>query len=226
MDRKGEKKGLHGGVIGCNVLAPNFTKTKSILPFTCFVQNAIYKESNSNSLNDSFSKTKKLPKYNSQFSILNSQFSLFYNYYKYQPITQSPFNLHPSLPPSRPSPKMYTAVLLAVIPFLLWLLKNANHLLYETAQLGSKRFALPPGNLGWPFIGNMWSFLRAFKSPYPDSFMDSFLSRSLSLSLSLSFFLSLFICTYGVYKFCYTNNTRNGSSFLFNKKNTFLFLFQ
>uniref|UniRef100_A0A0A0KD08 Uncharacterized protein n=1 Tax=Cucumis sativus TaxID=3659 RepID=A0A0A0KD08_CUCSA len=72
---------------------------------------------------------------------------------------------------------MYTAVLLAVIPFLLWLLKNANHLLYETAQLGSKRFALPPGNLGWPFIGNMWSFLRAFKSPYPDSFMDSFLSR-------------------------------------------------
>ncbi|XP_050948069.1 ent-kaurenoic acid oxidase 1-like [Cucumis melo] len=72
---------------------------------------------------------------------------------------------------------MYTAVLVVVIAVLFWIFKNANHWLYETALLGSKRFALPPGDLGWPFIGNMWSFLRAFKSPYPDSFMDSIISR-------------------------------------------------
>ncbi|XP_038907052.1 ent-kaurenoic acid oxidase 2-like [Benincasa hispida] len=72
---------------------------------------------------------------------------------------------------------MFMAVLVAVLVVAVWVLKNANHWVHETARLGSKRFALPPGDLGWPFIGNMWSFLRAFKSPYPDSFIDSFLSR-------------------------------------------------
>eukprot|EP00252_Welwitschia_mirabilis_P025591 TRINITY_DN806_c0_g1_i1.p1 TRINITY_DN806_c0_g1~~TRINITY_DN806_c0_g1_i1.p1 ORF type:complete len:405 (+),score=58.17 TRINITY_DN806_c0_g1_i1:38-1252(+) len=36
---------------------------------------------------------------------------------------------------------------------------------------------LPPGDLGWPFIGNMLTFLRAFKSGNPDDFILSFVSR-------------------------------------------------
>ncbi|KAG6511492.1 hypothetical protein ZIOFF_029560 [Zingiber officinale] len=47
------------------------------------------------------------------------------------------------------------------------------------------RSQLPPGDMGWPFVGNMLAFLRAFKSSDPDDFVASFSRRS-SLSLSLS----------------------------------------
>lgn len=57
-----------------------------------------------------------------------------------------------------------------------WILKKVNWWLYE-AQLGEKQYSLPPGDLGWPFIGNMWSFLRAFKSSDPDSFMRTFINK-------------------------------------------------
>ncbi|XP_043695007.1 ent-kaurenoic acid oxidase 2-like [Telopea speciosissima] len=59
---------------------------------------------------------------------------------------------------------------------LFGLIKNVNVWLYET-KLGEKRFNLPPGDLGWPFIGNMWTFLRAFKSNDPDSFFVSYYNR-------------------------------------------------
>lgn len=65
-----------------------------------------------------------------------------------------------------------------------WMLKNVNGWFYES-KLGEKKYLLPPGDLGLPFIGNMWSFLRAFKSSDPDTFISSFVSRS-HLSLSLS----------------------------------------
>ncbi|PON56718.1 Cytochrome P450 [Parasponia andersonii] len=65
---------------------------------------------------------------------------------------------------------------LGSVVVLRWLLKNVNWWLYET-KLGEKQFFLPPGDLGWPFLGNMWSFLRAFKSSDPDSFISSFVSR-------------------------------------------------
>ncbi|KAJ4710266.1 Cytochrome P450 family ent-kaurenoic acid oxidase [Melia azedarach] len=64
----------------------------------------------------------------------------------------------------------------ATSTFLKWVLKRANSWIYET-KLGQKKYSLPPGDLGWPFIGNMWSFLGAFKSPHPDSFMNSFVTR-------------------------------------------------
>ncbi|KAL9380213.1 hypothetical protein Peur_028695 [Populus x canadensis] len=57
-----------------------------------------------------------------------------------------------------------------------WILKRVNWWLYE-AKLGEKKDSLPPGDLGWPFIGNMWSFLIAFKSSDPDSFIRSFVNR-------------------------------------------------
>jgi len=77
-----------------------------------------------------------------------------------------------------------------------WILKKVNWWLYE-AQLGEKQYSLPPGDLGWPFIGNMWSFLRAFKSSDPDSFMRTFINKytaNFSLSFSTSFsFLFMYI---------------------------------
>ncbi|KAJ4710289.1 Cytochrome P450 family ent-kaurenoic acid oxidase [Melia azedarach] len=64
----------------------------------------------------------------------------------------------------------------ATSTFLKRVLKRANSWIYET-KLGQKKHSLPPGDLGWPLIGNMWSFLGAFKSPHPDSFMNSFVTR-------------------------------------------------
>ncbi|KAE9599198.1 hypothetical protein Lal_00043891 [Lupinus albus] len=57
-----------------------------------------------------------------------------------------------------------------------YLLKNLNWWLYES-KLGAKQYSLPPGDFGWPLIGNMWSFLRAFKSTNPNSFADSYIAR-------------------------------------------------
>ncbi|XWS74697.1 hypothetical protein CRYUN_Cryun01aG0020200 [Craigia yunnanensis] len=74
---------------------------------------------------------------------------------------------------------MWMVVLLATwagFAFVKWILERVNCWVYET-QLGNKQYSLPPGDLGWPFIGNMWSFLRAFRSNDPDSFIRSFVSR-------------------------------------------------
>lgn len=64
-----------------------------------------------------------------------------------------------------------------------WLLKSANQWYYES-RLGREQYPLPPGDMGWPLIGNMWSFLFAFKYGDP----DSFISNMVAISLSLSFF--------------------------------------
>ncbi|KAL8542561.1 hypothetical protein ACS0TY_003437 [Phlomoides rotata] len=59
---------------------------------------------------------------------------------------------------------------------LKWVLRNANCWYYE-GKLGDTRYQLPPGDMGWPFIGNMWSFLRAFKNSKPESFISTFVKR-------------------------------------------------
>ncbi|MBA0667084.1 hypothetical protein Goklo_000208 [Gossypium klotzschianum] len=73
-------------------------------------------------------------------------------------------------------PMWMMIAVLAILGGLKWVLRRVNWWVYET-ELGDKRHALPPGDLGWPFIGNMWSFLRAFRSNDPDSFIGSFVSR-------------------------------------------------
>lgn len=66
--------------------------------------------------------------------------------------------------------------ILAAVVVLKVVVGKANSWLYEW-KLGEKRKKLPPGHLGLPFLGNMWSFLRAFKSSHPDSFLSSFYTR-------------------------------------------------
>ncbi|KAJ0112442.1 hypothetical protein Patl1_03456 [Pistacia atlantica] len=59
---------------------------------------------------------------------------------------------------------------------MFWLVKRANEWFF-TRKLGNKQYLLPPGDMGWPLIGNMWSFLFAFKYGDPDSFISSFVNR-------------------------------------------------
>ncbi|CAN1128493.1 Ent-kaurenoic acid oxidase 1 [Linum perenne] len=70
------------------------------------------------------------------------------------------------------------AVVVVVIVSLKWSAKRLNVWWYE-AELPEEeiRQRLPPGDYGFPIIGNMWSFLSAFKSDDPDSFLRTFISR-------------------------------------------------
>ena len=68
--------------------------------------------------------------------------------------------------------------LVAVYGFL----KTVNEWFY-VRRLGKKRHLLPPGDMGWPFMGTQLSFLKAFKSKNPDSFISNFAARFVSLYL-------------------------------------------
>ncbi|KAL9447423.1 hypothetical protein AB3S75_014985 [Citrus x aurantiifolia] len=48
---------------------------------------------------------------------------------------------------------------------------------YHVSKLGEKRHFLPPGDMGWPLLGNMPSFLRAYRSDNPETFIDSIVER-------------------------------------------------
>ncbi|KAG4184888.1 hypothetical protein ERO13_A09G198700v2 [Gossypium hirsutum] len=45
-------------------------------------------------------------------------------------------------------------------------------------RLGQQQLkSLPPGDMGWPLIGNTWSFIRAYKSQNPESFINNLKKR-------------------------------------------------
>ncbi|KAM6588541.1 hypothetical protein CsatA_011146 [Cannabis sativa] len=57
------------------------------------------------------------------------------------------------------------------------LIKRANEWYHISMVSRRIQCSLPPGDMGWPFIGNMCSFLIAFKFGHPDSFISNFISR-------------------------------------------------
>ena len=86
-------------------------------------------------------------------------------------------------------PLMLAAAIFGGLMVLRWLLKNVNWWIHER-PLGDNQHTLPPGDMGLPIIGNMWSFLLAFKSGRPDSYVESFVKKLVYIkSLSLSLFI-------------------------------------
>nr|XP_043624403.1 ent-kaurenoic acid oxidase 1-like [Erigeron canadensis] len=71
----------------------------------------------------------------------------------------------------------YVGILLGVMFLLKWAVMNVNIWIYERNLGKKKRECLPPGDFGWPFVGNMWSFLRAFKSNDPNTFVSNIVER-------------------------------------------------
>ncbi|KAK7367678.1 hypothetical protein VNO80_09696 [Phaseolus coccineus] len=69
---------------------------------------------------------------------------------------------------------------------------------YYVSRLGRKmQHTLPPGHLGWPFLGNMLTFFRAFKSD-PDSFICDLVSRYGGNGMYRTFLFgspSIIVCT-------------------------------
>ncbi|XWS49597.1 hypothetical protein CRYUN_Cryun12cG0016800 [Craigia yunnanensis] len=56
--------------------------------------------------------------------------------------------------------------------FLFGFLRKVNEW-YYVSRLGEKKHSLPPGDMGWPILGNMWSFLKAFRSKDPETFINN-----------------------------------------------------
>ncbi|WOK92741.1 ent-kaurenoic acid oxidase 1 [Canna indica] len=69
------------------------------------------------------------------------------------------------------------AVAAVLVAMLCGGMRRLHEWAWERGLGEDRRRRLPPGDMGWPLVGNMWAFLRAFKSNDPDSFIASFIRR-------------------------------------------------
>ncbi|GMY29796.1 beta-amyrin 11-oxidase-like [Fagus crenata] len=68
------------------------------------------------------------------------------------------------------------AVLLGGYVFVFGFLRRFNEL-YYVRRLGKTKYPLPPGDMGWPYLGGLPTFLKAFKSEDPDSYIHNLVSK-------------------------------------------------
>ncbi|KAK2406183.1 beta-amyrin 11-oxidase [Trifolium repens] len=68
------------------------------------------------------------------------------------------------------------ATLLACYVFLNKFVRNFNGWYYHLT-LRNKEYPLPPGDMGWPLIGNLLTFIKDFSSGQPDSFITNLILK-------------------------------------------------
>ncbi|GAY67593.1 Ent-kaurenoic acid oxidase 2 [Citrus sinensis] len=68
------------------------------------------------------------------------------------------------------------AMFLGSLVVMFGFLKKINEW-YYVGRLGEKKNSLPPGEMGWPLLGNMLSLIKAFRSSDPDSFIHCLVDR-------------------------------------------------
>ncbi|XP_057450445.1 beta-amyrin 11-oxidase-like [Lotus japonicus] len=67
-----------------------------------------------------------------------------------------------------------TATLATCYVFVAIFLRRLNGWYYDyDVKLTKKQLPLPPGDMGWPLIGNLISFIKDFSSGHPDSFINN-----------------------------------------------------
>ncbi|WMV48976.1 hypothetical protein MTR67_042361 [Solanum verrucosum] len=70
---------------------------------------------------------------------------------------------------------LYTSLAIGILT-LISVLKRANGWFF-TIKFNSKKFNLPPGDMGWPLVGNMLFFLQSFKDGNLGSFFSYYVTR-------------------------------------------------
>ncbi|MCD7457975.1 hypothetical protein HAX54_036722 [Datura stramonium] len=69
----------------------------------------------------------------------------------------------------------YTALAVGILT-LYGVLKRANDWFY-TIKFGSKKYHIPPGDMGWPYVGNTLFYFRSSLGGNPSSFLSYFVTR-------------------------------------------------
>ncbi|KAF3965434.1 hypothetical protein CMV_010373 [Castanea mollissima] len=72
--------------------------------------------------------------------------------------------------------RLILSVLLGGYVFVFGFLRRFNEW-YYVRRLGKTQYPLPPGDMGWPYLGGLPTFLKAFKSDDPDSYIYNLVSK-------------------------------------------------
>lgn len=73
----------------------------------------------------------------------------------------------------------WAAAAMAGLAAVDWAVRRGHGWWWTKGMDAGRKGRLPAGDMGWPLVGGMWAFLRAFKSGDPDAFINSFHHRYL-----------------------------------------------